>query len=263
MSADDTSRSWPDGYEIVEVETIDSTNAEVLRRAAAGATGPLWLRADEQTSGRGRRGRAWTSVPGNHYASLLLTIEGSPASLTELGFVTGLAIHDTLADVLDGTARSIAIKWPNDILIDGAKVSGLLLESSGTGTPGRWAVAVGIGINIASHPEGTPYDATHVNAHGVTVTPSQVFARLVRAFATWHREWRSGGGFAPVLEAWKARAAGIGAPVRVDFGDRVLVGRFRDIDRHGALILETSGGEDERILAGDLFLAGGANAKGH
>ncbi len=244
----------PSGYDLVVYETIDSTNAEALRGALSGVEGPLWILAGEQTQGRGRRGRLWESRTGNMYASLLLKVTGPATKLTELGFVTGLAIYDAVIQSLPANDERVSIKWPNDLLIGGAKTSGMLMESSNPGGNGRWPLAIGIGINVVEHPEGTPYPATHLHEHGSTVMPELLLQRLAFAFDGWHSIWAEGHGFDRILGAWADRASGKGETVQVNYGDRTLEGTFQDIDEAGALLLRLDDGSVERVMAGDLFL---------
>ncbi len=135
------------GVRLVAHEALGSTNVEALALARQGERGPLWVTAERQTAGRGRRGRAWISEPGNLYASLLLTEPASSDHWPELSFVAALAIHDAVVDVAASLKPKLAIKWPNDLLLSGAKFAGILIEADG-----GEAVAVGIGVNCASHP---------------------------------------------------------------------------------------------------------------
>src|SRR5438105_12858227 len=168
------------GVRLVSFETIGSTNAEALARARAGERGPLWITAGRQTAGRGRRGRSFVSEPGNLFASLLLT-DPSPADrAAELSFVAALALHDAICQVAPVLAGRLELKWPNDLLCDGAKLAGILVEGeSGSGRP--LAVVIGIGVNCAHHPDGLSYPATSLAACGVTVTPQRLFAALSRS----------------------------------------------------------------------------------
>src|SRR5262245_4960546 len=139
------------GVRLVTFETVGSTNAEALARARGGEAGPLWIMARRQVAGRGRRGQAWISPPGNLYATLLLTDPSPPHRAPELSFVSALAVHDAVIDACTMEVSRLAIKWPNDLLGDGAKLAGILIE--GESMPGRpLAAAIGIGINCAHHP---------------------------------------------------------------------------------------------------------------
>ena len=147
------------GHPVTHFDRIDSTNLEARRLADEGERGPLWLLADEQTGGRGRLGRNWVSEPGNLYATFLIAIAEGPQAAAQVSFVAALAVHDTVTRLRPGLAARI--KWPNDVLIGGAKFCGVLPEVVGT-NPTR--IAIGCGVNIAHAPEGTPYPVTCLGA---------------------------------------------------------------------------------------------------
>src|SRR5882672_7612875 len=144
------------GVGLIACDTVGSTNAEALRCARAGETGPLWITARAQSAGRGRRGRAWVSEPGNLYATLLLTDPAPPARAAQLSFVAALAVHDAIAQLAPSLAPRLALKWPNDVLCDGRKAAGILIEAEGAHP---LIVAVGIGVNCRHHPEVTEHPA--------------------------------------------------------------------------------------------------------
>src|SRR5262245_14857271 len=153
------------GVRLVSHELLASTNTEALTLARAGERGPLWVTAGRQSAGKGRRGRSWTSEPGNLFASLLLTEPAPPEHWAELSLVAALAIHDAIADLAPAARSRLAIKWPNDLLLDGAKFAGILAEAEGT------TVVVGIGLNCASHPADTDYPATNLAAARIKLSP--------------------------------------------------------------------------------------------
>lgn len=240
---------------VLHLATVGSTNAEALSRAEGPA--PLWIHADRQTSGRGRRGRSWVSEPGNLYASLLLVDAGPPERLPELCFVSGLAVHDAVRAVTGLDPLRIALKWPNDVLVDGAKLSGILLEGT-LRRDGRPATAIGFGVNCAHHPSDTPYPATDLASAGFFLRPEEMRAALDRAMLDRLAQWNRGAGFADTLAAWQRRAPALGRPVTVRTGERETDGIFETLDRSGAMILRRADGSRERISAGDVFpLAGG------
>lgn len=244
----------PAGYLLAGFGTVDSTNAEALRRVAQGEAGPLWIWAGQQEAGRGRRARAWASPPGNLYATLLLTLSGPATRLTEIGHVAGLAVHETVSGLLAGQGRDIALKWPNDLLVDGAKVSGLLIESIGLGSVGPWSLAIGIGINLASHPRDTAWPAGDLAGFGAAVEPADALERLAAAFARWLDVWREGDGGERLRVAWAERVAGIGKIITVSLADETLTGTFAALDDAGALVLDLPDGTRRRIMAGDVFV---------
>jgi BirA family biotin operon repressor/biotin-[acetyl-CoA-carboxylase] ligase len=239
-------------------EALGSTNEAALARARAGERGPLWITASRQTAGRGRRGRAWVSAPGNLYATLLLTDPSPPHRAAELSFVAALAVHDAIvalpsaAPVPPAALPRIGIKWPNDVLIDDAKCAGILIEGEGAGTA-PLAVAVGIGVNCAHHPPDLAFPATHLAALGLAVDPAGLFEVLSRTMLERLAQWDRGRGFAAIRADWLQRAAGLGGTVRVLVGDRELEGRFETLDGTGCLVLLLADGTTQAIAAGDVF----------
>ena len=233
----------------VVLDSVDSTNAEALRRASAGERGPLWILARQQTAGRGRRGRAWVSAPGNLHATLLLTDPSPAAAAPQLGFVAGLALHEAAAAAAPALASSLALKWPNDLLCHGRKIGGILVE--GEGTP--IAVAIGIGVNCRQHPEDAEYPATDFAASGAAVAPEALLHALAREVAARLIQWNRGAGFAAIRAAWLVRASGRGEHVRVRLAGRETSGRFESIDEAGRLMLRGGDGSVESIAVGEVF----------
>ncbi|MGO8919049.1 MAG: biotin--[acetyl-CoA-carboxylase] ligase [Stellaceae bacterium] len=232
---------------------LDSTNAEAKRQAASGAPAGTLISAKAQRAGRGRRGRSWVSAPGNLYLSILLRPERSAAVAAQLGFAAALAVGEAVLPLLPDAAE-LAYKWPNDVLVGGRKISGILLESQAAGE-GRidWLV-VGIGVNLASFPETSDYPATSLAAAGAApVTVEALLEAVARAFHFWYERWLEHG-FAPLRQAWLARARGLGEPIRVRLPQGESEGRFAGLDGDGALLLET-GTAQRRITAGDVFPA--------
>jgi BirA family biotin operon repressor/biotin-[acetyl-CoA-carboxylase] ligase len=236
------------GARLVAYDTIGSTNEEALRLARTGERAPLWVVAKSQTAGRGRRGRAWVSEPGNLYASLLLSDPSPPERFPELSFVAALALHDAVTARVPGLAGRVALKWPNDLLIDRNKFAGILVEGEGT------TVVIGLGVNCAHHPAGTEHPATDLAAAGVRATPDSLFPPLSAAIVARLAQWDRGAGFAAIRGDWISRAAGIGKTVRVKTGDRELNGTFEALDANGRLVLRLADGTMQAIAAGDVFV---------
>lgn len=238
------------------LDEVDSTNAEALRQAHAGEVGPLWIRAQLQTMGRGRQGREWVSQEGNLYCSLLLRLDLSQGSTTGLSFVAALAVFDAaqacLADC--DAAHGLSLKWPNDLLVNGAKLSGILLEATSAGAAGTGSVAIGVGVNVASSPDVAGYLTTDLSSCGSDATVDTVFAQLAGAFDSWLRIWRGGDGFGAIRSAWLERAGGLGQEVVVRLPNEQLTGTFVGLDDNGALVLRDASGNERNIFAGDLFL---------
>ncbi|HXZ02675.1 MAG TPA: biotin--[acetyl-CoA-carboxylase] ligase [Stellaceae bacterium] len=232
---------------------LDSTNEEAKRQAAAGAPAGTLISALAQRAGRGRRGRAWVSPPGNLYMSILLRPERSAGASAQLGFAGALAVGEAVLPLLPEAAE-LAYKWPNDVLVDGRKVSGILLESQAAGE-GRidWLV-VGIGVNLASFPATGDYPATSLAAAGAApVAVETLLEAVARSFHIWYERWLEHG-FAPLRRGWLARARGLGQPIRVRLPQGESEGRFAGLDEDGALLLDT-GTARQRIAAGDVFPA--------
>lgn len=247
----------PGATPVVRFDSIGSTNAEALARASGPA--PRWFVAGRQTGGRGRRGRPWTSEPGNLYASLLLADPGPAARQAELCFVAALALYDAVRAVTGIDPLRIGLKWPNDVLIDGAKLAGILLE--GAALPGgHTATVIGFGVNCAHHPADTPYPCTDLTAAGYPTDPPGLLAALDAAMRARLTEWAGGEGFARTRDAWVLRAAGLGKPVTVRFGERQSEGVFEALDFSGAMVLRRPDGARETISAGDVFPSAGAQA---
>jgi BirA family transcriptional regulator, biotin operon repressor / biotin---[acetyl-CoA-carboxylase] ligase len=234
------------GVRLIAHDVLDSTNAEALRLARAGERGPLWITANRQTAGRGRRGRRWISKPGNLYASLLLTEPGPTEHWPQLSFVAALATHDAIADVAAEPAPQLAIKWPNDILLGDAKLAGVLIEGEGN------AVAIGIGVNCASHPTGMDYPATDLAGAGVS--PEALMNALALKMSGRLAQWNGGTGFSKIRADWLDRAAGLGEEISVRLADRELTGRFESLDPTGGLMLRLPAGHVTTIAAGDVLL---------
>jgi len=237
---------------IERLATVDSTNAEALRRAAAGACGPLWIASDVQTAGRGRSGRSWASLQGNLQASLLLTLTLPAPRAYQLSLVAGVAVFDALQEAARPISGELALKWPNDILIGREKAGGILVESSG-GARGLSAV-VGIGINVAEVPAHLGRPVVSLAAKGVRVTPGHLLDAVAAAMEVWIAIWAEGEGFETVREAWLKRAHPIGEPMSIDTGHERVSGLFMGLDGEGALVLDTDGGT-RTFTFGDVSLA--------
>jgi BirA family biotin operon repressor/biotin-[acetyl-CoA-carboxylase] ligase len=248
-----TQEPLPDGFVLCQLDKVDSTNDEVRRMAEAGAQPGLVVLAGQQTSGRGRHGRAWASPAGNLYASVLLRVEGPLAASAQLSFVAGLALADALErHAPDGVA--LRLKWPNDVLVGRAKVAGILLESAGkaNGAGSAWVI-VGTGVNIVSSPRETPYPATSLAEQGfAAITPRALLGAYLHALDHWLRQWREAG-FANVRAAWCARGFGLGERIRLRLDREELLGRFVDVTPGGALLLDLDSGGRREIAAGDVF----------
>jgi BirA family transcriptional regulator, biotin operon repressor / biotin---[acetyl-CoA-carboxylase] ligase len=247
-----TGPQLPPGYVVHAFDRVESTNDEARRLAEQGAAAGAVVVAAEQVKGRGRHGRAWASPRGNLYASLLLRPDCTIAASAQLSLVASLALAEALLALAPADA-DVRVKWPNDVLVRGAKVAGLLLESA-AGAYERVAwVVVGSGVNVASAPPDTPYPATALRYEGFPpVTPLDVLERYLAAQDGWLERWRAGG-FAAVRPAWLALAFGIGDQARLRLGHEVIAGRLVDVTEQGALLVAQDGDRRRRISAGELL----------
>jgi BirA family biotin operon repressor/biotin-[acetyl-CoA-carboxylase] ligase len=245
----------PAGWRLDARVTVGSTNEEAKRLALEGAPEFTAVWALEQTSGRGRRGRSWTSPRGNLYFSVVLKPEVPPSEAAQIGFVASVALADTLREIVAPSA-SISLKWPNDVLVNRRKVSGILPEIVGTRATGHVeALVLGMGINVANHPEQTTWPATNLDGVGARVELEQVLERVSAALDRWIRVWRTEG-FAPVRQRWKEQALPVGEAVELRLDGRVLGGRYLGIDADGALVLGSPDGTRQLIRAGEVFFPG-------
>jgi BirA family biotin operon repressor/biotin-[acetyl-CoA-carboxylase] ligase len=244
----------PAFYSLRRFERLGSTSEEAKRLAADGAPGGLVIWAREQTAGHGRRGRPWVSPPGNLYVSVVLRPDCVAPAAAQLGFAAALAIGEATLRWLPPVV-ALSYKWPNDVLLDGRKLSGILLESQAA-ADGRLAwLVLGIGINLAAFPETVEYPATSLAAAGAgTIAPELMLEALAERFLHWYERWRVAG-FAPLRQAWLARVHGLGTPIRVRLQREEMDGRFVGLDEDGVLLLETPAG-CRRVAAGDVFPAG-------
>lgn len=240
----DSFNSWPEGYWLIQHQEIDSTNSEARRLAEAGECGPVWIATERQTAGRGRRGRTWDSGSGNLAATLLVR---PSADFGQLSFAAALAVFDVVAHF--APAARITVKWPNDVLIEGRKLAGILLES-GQDATGAW-LAIGIGINLVSYPEGTEFPATSLAASVTAPSSREALTVLAACFAHWYDRWMNLG-FETLRAAWLARAGGLGGPIRARLPHETRHGVFEGIDATGALLLNEQG-TIRAITAGEVF----------
>ncbi|WP_097064755.1 biotin--[acetyl-CoA-carboxylase] ligase [Sphingomonas guangdongensis] len=226
------------------VAATGSTNADVLTAARAGAREGWWLRADRQEGGRGRHGRHWVSPKGNLYATTLVRHRAVDPPAAGLALVAAVALHETIA--VHGVTATI--KWPNDLLVGGAKLSGILLEREGE------AVAVGFGVNCAHAPDLPGRATTSLAAQGCLVTPATLVETLAELFARWLARWRMER-LAPVRQAWLASAHPSGTALSALLPDGTVVdGLFVGLDGGGALNLRLADGTTRVIHAADVSL---------
>lgn len=237
------------GVRHVNYDTLGSTNAEALALARAGERGPLWISARTQSAGRGRRGTRWVSPAGNLHATLLLSEPSPPAQAPQLSFVAALAVHDAIVACAPQVGPDLKLKWPNDVLVEKAKVAGILIE--GESEP-AFAVAIGVGVNCATHPDNTDYPAADLAGLGALVVPDALLAELAGAMQKRLVQWKRGLGFSVTRADWLKRAAGLGETLQVRLPERELSGRFQGLDDAGRLLLEQAGSITP-VTAGEVF----------
>ncbi len=230
-------------FRVVRLNTVDSTNAEAWRRAGRPAEANLVVWARRQEQGRGRHGRGWVSPPGNLYASVVRPRAGGAHPALEV-FRAGICLVEAVLEVTGSTVAA-RLKWPNDLVVGGRKVAGILAETA----PERAATVVGTGVNLVSHPDATSLPATDLAREGARpVSPARLLAAYLERLAA-----RSAHGPDRILERWRALALPAGTPFRVRIGDDEVQGAFAGVDDEGALLLDLADGECRRIIAGDAF----------
>ena len=234
------------------LDEIGSTNDEAHRRAATGERGPVWIATRRQTAGKGRSGRTWNEAStGNVAATLLFEPGCPPANLPELSLVAGVAAHAAIAEALPaGAAPTVELKWPNDVLIGGAKTSGILIE---TGNFGSVVVSlIGIGINVASAPAGVDRATTCLADQGSSLDAETVLNLLAARMAEWLDVWRRPDGFAAIRTAWVARAIPVGRALEIKTNDGPIAGTFAGLDHDGALLIDLAPDIRRRFTYGDV-----------
>lgn len=242
------SLSWP----VHHLGVIDSTNSEARRRAKEGRFEDCWLVAEAQTAGRGRLQRPWISPTGNLFSTALFKEPGGIQVAARIPFASALAVSDVAAIV--APEAPVRLKWPNDARVNGAKISGILVETGGQGDD-FW-VASGIGINVAEAPEGAGQSATSLHAlrGDAALTPADVLSALREAFSNRLTQARQG--FEGLRQDWLKVAEGLGQTVSVSRNGDPLVGILEDMAEDGSLVLRLPDGRREIVRAGDVSLIG-------
>ncbi|WP_417472500.1 biotin--[acetyl-CoA-carboxylase] ligase [Leisingera sp.] len=246
--------SWPAGYGKRVLPEVDSTLDEAAR-IADGLAGPEWILALRQTKGRGRRGRDWKDPKGNFAATLVMRPEGAPGQAALRSFVAALAVYDACVAVT-GRSDGLSLKWPNDVLLKGGKLAGILLESSGKGK-GVHHLFVGIGVNLVETPmkewlePGAVWPVSLLSETGVQVSPEDFLEALAEAFARYEHQF-STYGFEPIRTEWLARAAKLGEVITARTANSETEGTFETVDANGNLVLNTAKGRVS-IPAADIF----------
>lgn len=243
---------FPDNYHLIALDEVDSTNEDTRRRIRDGALPGTVVWARQQTAGRGRRGRPWSSPSGNLFLSIAVQPNCPRSDAAQLSFLAAVVVAETVAAQVPAERR-VTLKWPNDVLVEGAKISGILLEGEndpGNGPP--WVI-VGIGVNVESSPDNTPYPATNLRLEkSETLDISPLVEALVTQWADWYARWEDGG-FSVIRAAWLARAHNLNGRIIAKLPQETIEGRFVDLDVNGELVLETPVGRVMHINAADIY----------
>lgn len=244
-----------DRHTIIRLQETGSTNKDAMRLALSGEPVPLWVTAERQTGGRGRQGRSWTSLTGNLHASVAFSTLAPPQAAGQIALVAGLMVYDAVARTtgLDH-GGALRLKWPNDLLVNGAKVAGILVESAypaREGAPGLLAV-IGFGVNVVCVPE-LDRPVTSLAQNGAAVDAEIVFAALADSYQTWLDNWSEGRGFAHIRSQWLKRAGPLGEPIRVNTGLGEVAGTFQGLSETGGLLAQVDG-RIEEFSFGDVAL---------
>lgn len=242
--------AWPENYGRRVLAEVDSTNAEAAR-LETDLSGPEWILALNQTAARGRRGRKWVFPAGNFAATLVLFPDEPPEKIALRSFAAALALYDAMV-AITGTSAGLALKWPNDVLLNGGKMAGILLERLPKG-----GLAIGIGVNLIAAPDKGQVEAraawpvSVLGEVGIRITPEQMLDALATSYDIWERSLVENG-FAPMRDAWLARAARLGDTITARLPARDVTGVFETVDLDGHLVLNTPKGR-EVIAAADVF----------
>lgn len=260
------SRATSAGYHLAALDQVGSTNTEAMSRARDGDRGSLWCVTTLQTAGKGRRQRAWVAPRGNLASSVLEILNVTPAVAATMGFAFGLAHETALRRVSMEANMRLAgsdqlqylLKWPNDVMVRGHKLCGLLVEAEAV-EGGGLAVVAGIGTNIVAAPEGTPTPAISLSALGVQIGAEELFAALSDAWVEFFGIWDHGRGFADIRKLWLERAYALGEPVAIQTGSVTVEGIFDTLDETGCLIVRTADGQRVPITAGEVYFGAAAS----
>ncbi|MBB5073106.1 BirA family biotin operon repressor/biotin-[acetyl-CoA-carboxylase] ligase [Bartonella callosciuri] len=250
------------GYVVESYESVDSTNRIAQQKAQAGHKGYLWVVAQEQTQGRGRRGRAWFSPKGNLYSSLLLIDDIVHQTAAQLGFVAGVSMVEAVKQFIKDEKQVnniIGLKWPNDILLRGAKSSGVLLEIFKLPSQ-QYALVIGIGMNVKYYYEDAPYPTSSLKNIGLHIEAGQLFTVLTEYFSKNYLLWKQSGGSEIIREKWLSSSAHLGQHIKVVNGERSIEGIFDGLDRDFNCIIKQKNGQHAIITAGDVHFGLAASA---
>ncbi|EJF75906.1 biotin--[acetyl-CoA-carboxylase] ligase [Bartonella alsatica] len=242
------------GYAVESYETVDSTNLIAQRKAQAGYHGYLWIVAQEQSQGRARRGRTWSSPKGNLYSSLLLTDDIIHQTAAQLGFVAGVSVVEAIKQFIKNEKQMksiVTLKWPNDILLRGAKSSGILLEIFKLPSQ-QYALVIGFGINVKHHYEDAPYLTSSLKNIGLCVEKEQLFTVLTEYFAKNYLLWKQPAGCDIIRKKWLLYSAHFGRHIKITNNKEIIEGIFEGLDSNFNCIIKQKNGQKAIITAGDV-----------
>ncbi|MEL6088726.1 biotin--[acetyl-CoA-carboxylase] ligase [Bartonella schoenbuchensis] len=241
------------GYVLEAYESVDSTNLIAQQKANAGHRGYLWIVAEKQTQGRARRGRTWYSPKGNLYSSLLLIDDIVCQTASQLSFVAGVSIVEAIRHFIKDKENSIvSLKWPNDILLKGIKSSGILLELF-TLTPQKYALVIGIGMNVKHHFKDAPYLTSSIKNIGLDIDKEELFMVLTKCFAENYLLWKQSEGGSIIHKKWLLYSAHLGQPIKIINGEKLTEGIFDGLDHDFNCIVKQKNGQKAIITAGDVY----------
>ena len=238
-------------HHLLALDSVDSTNVVAMQKASTGAQDNLWVVTDEQTAGKGRRGRVWQTSQGNLATSIFINIPRATKNPELLGFVAAIAVAKTVRDVLGNDASKIALKWPNDVLVNDAKVAGILLEAKSLPRD-NLAIIVGMGVNIVSLPKDVPYKTIALNQIAPQMSAATLFTELTKNWVETFAIWNYDQGRQQILDQWRGLACGLGSKILVTRVNDYVEGKFAAIDDQGRLVVELKNGQNEIISVGNV-----------
>lgn len=246
-------------YRLEQFEEIASTNIYAIELAKSSDNDKVWIVTNRQTRGKGRLGREWQSLSGNLATSLLLQTELAPQKCALLGFIAGVALVGAIKSF--NSQLNVQLKWPNDVMLDGQKLAGILLETQNS-INAKQAIIIGFGVNVAKAPKDLPYKAISLNEAGVNIVASDLFERLTDY---WHQLFTlsdSGKNLAEILNSWKDCAFGLGKQISITNHNKIIHGIFEDIDATGRLVIRNASNEKQYITAGDVHFGAASSFRG-
>ncbi len=251
-----SSHNLTNGFCVRHYRELDSTNSEAMRLAIAGESDRLWVLAEQQNHGKGRSGRQWISQPGNFHASLYVKMRCDLSVLAQLSLVAGLCAYETLRDICPETIlKDLRLKWPNDIILFGSKMGGMLLETYKPPQEDLVAVIMGTGFNLIWHPVIDDRKTTNLLNHDIQVPPiMDILEKLSEKTERWLSLWEHGKGFQEVCQTWMSYSQEIGEQMKVHIEGKKIYGRYAGLDDNGNLLLQTESGGIETINVGDVYL---------